>query len=109
MALTFDDGPAVSSLTDDRPSTVRVLETLADNSVQPGIKAIFFNADDGYREATLLTIRLLYWYELRIPLADLVVWSAWAAAVVPAVIWVQPSRVPNRPLGLKIRISTSSR
>lgn len=40
--LTFDDGPAVSSLTDDRPSTVRVLETLADNPVQPGIKAIFF-------------------------------------------------------------------
>jgi peptidoglycan/xylan/chitin deacetylase (PgdA/CDA1 family) len=40
--LTFDDGPAVSSLTDDRPATVRVLETLADNPVQPGIKAIFF-------------------------------------------------------------------
>lgn len=32
--LSFDDGPA--------PSTVRVLETLAANAVQPGIKAIFF-------------------------------------------------------------------
>jgi peptidoglycan/xylan/chitin deacetylase (PgdA/CDA1 family) len=39
--LTFDDGPATWSLL-DRPSTVRVLETLADNPVQPGIKAIFF-------------------------------------------------------------------
>lgn len=42
FVLTFDDGPAVSSLFDDRPSTVRVLETLAANPVQPGIKAIFF-------------------------------------------------------------------
>lgn len=40
--LTFDDGPAISSVFDDRPSTVRVLETLAANPVQPGIKAIFF-------------------------------------------------------------------
>jgi peptidoglycan/xylan/chitin deacetylase (PgdA/CDA1 family) len=40
--LTFDDGPAISSFTDDRPATVRVLETLADNPVQPGIRAIFF-------------------------------------------------------------------
>ena len=32
--LSFDDGPA--------PSTVRVLDTLAANPVQPGIKAIFF-------------------------------------------------------------------
>jgi peptidoglycan/xylan/chitin deacetylase (PgdA/CDA1 family) len=39
--LTFDDGPATWSLF-DKPSTVRVLETLADNPVQPGIKAIFF-------------------------------------------------------------------
>jgi len=39
--LTFDDGPATWSLL-DKPSTVRVLETLADNPVQPGIKAIFF-------------------------------------------------------------------
>lgn len=39
-------------------------------------------ADAGYREATLLTVRLLYWYELRIPLADFVVWSAWAARLV---------------------------
>lgn len=36
-------------------------------------------ADAGYREATLLTIRLLYWYELKIPLGDFVIWSAWAA------------------------------
>ena len=42
FVLSFDDGPAISTLTDDRPSTVRVLETLADNPVQPGIKAIFF-------------------------------------------------------------------
>jgi peptidoglycan/xylan/chitin deacetylase (PgdA/CDA1 family) len=42
FVLSFDDGPAISSLTDDRSSTVRVLETLADNPVQPGIKAIFF-------------------------------------------------------------------
>ncbi|HEX9183207.1 MAG TPA: polysaccharide deacetylase family protein [Burkholderiales bacterium] len=42
FVLTFDDGPAIASFTDDRPSTVRVLETLADNPVQPGIKAIFF-------------------------------------------------------------------
>lgn len=34
FALSFDDGPA--------PSTVRVLDTLAANPVQPGIKAIFF-------------------------------------------------------------------
>lgn len=34
FVLSFDDGPA--------PSTVRVLETLAVNPVQPGIKAIFF-------------------------------------------------------------------
>ncbi len=39
--LTFDDGPATWSLL-DKPSTVRVLETLADNPVQPGIKAVFF-------------------------------------------------------------------
>lgn len=39
--LTFDDGPATWSLL-DKPSTVRVLETLAENPVQPGIKAIFF-------------------------------------------------------------------
>jgi peptidoglycan/xylan/chitin deacetylase (PgdA/CDA1 family) len=39
--LTFDDGPATWSFF-DKPSTVRVLETLADNPVQPGIKAIFF-------------------------------------------------------------------
>ena len=39
--LTFDDGPATWSLM-DKPSTVRVLETLADNPVQSGIKAIFF-------------------------------------------------------------------
>lgn len=39
--LTFDDGPATWSLM-DKPSTVRVLETLAQNPVQPGIKAIFF-------------------------------------------------------------------
>ena len=39
--LTFDDGPATWSLF-DKPSTVRVLETLAANPVQPGIKAIFF-------------------------------------------------------------------
>ena len=32
--LTFDDGPA--------PSTARVLETLAANPVQPGVKAMFF-------------------------------------------------------------------
>ena len=32
--LTFDDGPA--------PSTARVLQTLAANPVQPGIKAVFF-------------------------------------------------------------------
>jgi peptidoglycan/xylan/chitin deacetylase (PgdA/CDA1 family) len=32
--LTFDDGPA--------PSTAQVLETLAANPVQPGIKAVFF-------------------------------------------------------------------
>ena len=32
--LSFDDGPA--------PSTARVLETLASNPVQPGIKAIFY-------------------------------------------------------------------
>src|SRR5262245_43655397 len=32
--LSFDDGPA--------PSTGRVLATLAENPVQPGIKAIFF-------------------------------------------------------------------
>ena len=32
--LSFDDGPA--------PSTARVLQTLAANPVQPGIKAIFF-------------------------------------------------------------------
>lgn len=40
--LTFDDGPATWTLFDDRASTVRVLETLAENPVQPGIKAIFF-------------------------------------------------------------------
>jgi peptidoglycan/xylan/chitin deacetylase (PgdA/CDA1 family) len=39
--LTFDDGPATWSLL-DKPSTVRVLETLADNPVQRGIKAVFF-------------------------------------------------------------------
>src|SRR5688572_32651642 len=32
--LSFDDGPA--------PSTARVLQTLAANPVQPGIKAMFF-------------------------------------------------------------------
>ncbi|HKU47661.1 MAG TPA: polysaccharide deacetylase family protein, partial [Burkholderiales bacterium] len=32
--LTFDDGPA--------PSTAQVLQTLAANPVQPGIKAVFF-------------------------------------------------------------------
>ncbi len=40
--LTFDDGPATWALFDERPSTVRVLETLAGNPVQPGIKAVFF-------------------------------------------------------------------
>lgn len=39
--LTFDDGPATWSL-HDKSSTVQVLETLADNPVQPGIKAVFF-------------------------------------------------------------------
>jgi hypothetical protein len=39
-------------------------------------------ADAGYREATLLTVRLLYWLELKIPVADAVVWSAWAAGLV---------------------------
>ena len=32
--LSFDDGPA--------PSTARVLDTLASNPVQPGVKAVFF-------------------------------------------------------------------
>jgi peptidoglycan/xylan/chitin deacetylase (PgdA/CDA1 family) len=40
--LSFDDGPATWSLFDSKPSTLRVLETLADNPVQPGIKAVFF-------------------------------------------------------------------
>jgi hypothetical protein len=39
-------------------------------------------ADAGYRDATRLTIRLLYWYELQVPLADFVIWSAWAAGLV---------------------------
>ncbi len=37
--LTFDDGP--SGLTEDNP-TLAILEQLAANSVQPGIKAVFF-------------------------------------------------------------------
>ena len=37
--LSFDDGPSGSS--GDNP-TVRVLDTLANNAVQPGIKAVFF-------------------------------------------------------------------
>ena len=49
FVLTFDDGPAISSLTDDRPSTVRVLETLADNPVQPGIKAIFLGRSRAFQ------------------------------------------------------------
>lgn len=37
--LTFDDGPAAAS--SDNP-TVRILDTLANNTQQPGIKAVFF-------------------------------------------------------------------
>ena len=37
--LTFDDGPAAAS---SGNSTVRILETLAQNDQQPGIKAVFF-------------------------------------------------------------------
>ncbi|MFO7155756.1 MAG: TadE/TadG family type IV pilus assembly protein [Pseudomonadota bacterium] len=31
-------------------------------------------------DATLLTIQLQYWFELKIPFADAIVWNAWAAA-----------------------------
>jgi peptidoglycan/xylan/chitin deacetylase (PgdA/CDA1 family) len=37
--LTFDDGPSAS--TTDNPTT-HILDTLADNPIQPGIKALFF-------------------------------------------------------------------
>ncbi|MES2933407.1 MAG: polysaccharide deacetylase family protein [Pseudomonadota bacterium] len=37
--LTFDDGPSAAS--DDNP-TAHILDVLANNAVQPGIKAIFF-------------------------------------------------------------------
>ncbi|HAT33110.1 MAG TPA: polysaccharide deacetylase [Janthinobacterium sp.] len=37
--ITFDDGPSAAE--DDNP-TVRILEALAHNAAQPGIKAIFF-------------------------------------------------------------------
>jgi peptidoglycan/xylan/chitin deacetylase (PgdA/CDA1 family) len=37
--VTFDDGPSAAS---SGNSTVKVLDTLAHNAVQPGIKAIFF-------------------------------------------------------------------
>lgn len=36
--------------------------------------------EDRFREATLLEIRLRYWYELRIPFANQVVFLAWYAA-----------------------------
>ena len=37
--LTFDDGPSIQA--DDNP-TLSILEQLAVNDVQPGIKAVFF-------------------------------------------------------------------
>lgn len=35
---------------------------------------------DERRDATLLTIQLLHWFELKIPFADRILWSAWIAA-----------------------------
>lgn len=37
--ITFDDGPSAAG--DDNP-TIKVLDALADNPIQPGIKAVFF-------------------------------------------------------------------
>src|SRR5262249_52391805 len=36
--------------------------------------------DDAYREATLLQIRLRYWYEMRVPFASHVIFLAWFAS-----------------------------
>lgn len=54
--LTFDDGP--SGATKNNP-TAKVLTVLADNSVQPGIKAIFFTQTRSLRGGATETGRML--------------------------------------------------
>ena len=39
-----------------------------------------FGPDPERLDSTLLTIQLQYWFELKIPLADGIVWTAWMAA-----------------------------
>jgi peptidoglycan/xylan/chitin deacetylase (PgdA/CDA1 family) len=54
--LTFDDGPAAAA---SGNPTVRILETLADNPVQPGIKAVFFTQTRAWNGGGTATGRAL--------------------------------------------------
>lgn len=57
----------------------------------------FHGPGDERRDATLLTIQLQYWFELKIPFADRIVWSAWLAARKGgALLGVAPAR-PSGP------------
>jgi len=41
----------------------------------------FDRTDDRAREANVLTIQVQYWFELKIPFADWVIWHAWVASL----------------------------
>jgi hypothetical protein len=63
-----------------------------------------FDASD-YRRATVLTIRVRYWYDMRIPIANGFVFLAWFAAHTPLSLW---ERVGVRGFGIINRSADSS-
>ncbi|HEY0839984.1 MAG TPA: hypothetical protein VGD74_07345, partial [Vulgatibacter sp.] len=73
-ALTFP-GVHVHILNPHWPSHQDAFDVGADRE-----ELDFDRMDDAARDANVLTIQVQYWFELKIPFADWMIWHAWTAA-----------------------------